>query len=239
MMETNFNVKKYTSTNKPRFCLDTPSSLDLMPPTHTSWKRWWPLMVTRENYKIYKKWVINFFFRKSIPFFISFWPIHWSLHCKKYQYHPLLSSSSTGLYSWKSKTNYLSALHFWNSSYNYLHVLVMKMISHKKQMWQIWSKSDAVIWFLPREFGLVQVPVLSLRLLGCLTLALQNLPHKLISACISFHPNPIRFYRHPKWKTLLLEFFFFFASVIKLPTKQFNNSPIVLNLLLNMNNNFI
>ena len=75
-------------------------------------------------------------------------------------------------------------------------------------MWQVWSESDVVIWLLLPELGLVQVPVLCLRLLGCLTLALQNLQLKLISARISIHPNPICFYIHPKLKTFPLEIFF-------------------------------
>ena len=46
-----------------------------------------------------------------------------------------------------------------------------------KQMWQVWSESDVVIWLLLPGIGLVQVPVLSLELLGCLMLAMQNLLH--------------------------------------------------------------
>ena len=40
----------------------------------------------------------------------------------------------------------------------------------------------------------VQVYILSLWLLGCLILALQNLQHKLVSPCISIHQNPMFLY---------------------------------------------
>ena len=58
-------------------------------------------------------------------------------------------------------------------------------------MCQVWSASDVKIWLLPLEIGLVQVPVLCLRLLGCLTLALKNLQQKMISVHISVLLNSV------------------------------------------------
>ena len=145
------------------------------------------------------------FICKSIQLFISLWQIYRLLCCKKDQQRVLPSSSSKDLYSWKWKLNYLIAFYFGNTLYNYLHDLLRKMISYRKQMWQVGSVSNIIIWLLLLEFGLHKVPILSLWLLRCLLL--QNLLRKLISAHISIHPNPICFYIHPKLKTLLLESF--------------------------------
>ena len=128
---------------------------------------------------------------KFIRFFVSFWQIHWSLCCKKYQHYVLPSSSSKVLH-------YLIVLHLRNTSYDYSLALVKKTISHKKQTWKIWSDSGIVIWWLLPELSLVQLPILPLQLFGCLILALQNLHHKLILARISIHSNQIYFYIHPK-----------------------------------------
>ena len=131
-----------------------------------------------------------------------------------------ISTTSKGLYSWKLNPNYLITIHFRNTSYNYLHVLVKKTITHRKQMWQVWSESVIVNWLLLLEFGLIQFPILSMQLLGCLTIALQNLLHRLISACISVHPNPSCSYFHPKLKTLPLKKFILWTW----KSFRFNNS---------------
>ena len=54
--------------------------------------------------------------------------------------------------------------------------------------------------FFLTKLGLLQVSVLYLRLLGCLTIALQNLQHKLISVRILVHPNPMFFMYIQSWK---------------------------------------
>ena len=70
------------------------------------------------------------------------------------------------------------------------------------------SESDVGSWLLFPKLGLIQVSALSsLRLLRCLTLVLQNLPHKLISTRISIPSNPVCFYVDPKLKTLPSNFF--------------------------------
>ena len=40
---------------------------------------------------------------------------------------------------------------------NYLHALMMKMISHWKHIWQVWSESDVAIWLLLPGLGVFQV----------------------------------------------------------------------------------
>ena len=118
------------------------------------------------------------------------------------------------------KTKYLISFHFGSTSYNYLYALVKKTISLKKQMLQVKSESDLVIWLLLPEFVLVQVPILSLRLLEYLMLTLQNLQHKLISSHISTHPNLMFLYTFKVGKVsygiFFFFFFFFFVSMKKI-----------------------
>ena len=92
--------------------------------------------------------------------------------------------------------------------HNYLHALVKKSISHRKEIWPVWSEYNIVIWLHLPLLDFVQVPVLSLRLFGCLMIPLRNLQHRPISARISIHPNSLSFYLHPKLKMLSSEHFF-------------------------------
>ena len=106
------------------------------------------------------------------------------------------------------KPDNFNILHFRNASFNHLHALVKNTIFHRKHLWQVGSEWGVVIRLLLPKLSLVQVPISSLRLIGCLSFALQNLQHKLISARISIHTNPKYFYIHPKLKTLTSEIFF-------------------------------
>ena len=107
-----------------------------------------------------------------------------------------------------------------------------KTIFTRWQMWQVKSESDGVNWFYPLQLRLVQVLVLSWHLHGCLLLAVQSLQHKLISARISIHPNPICFFYTSKFEN---------ASLGKKKCKREKASELFhcFKSLLNMKNNFI
>ena len=173
---------------------------------------------------------------KSI-IFVCFRQIRLSLCWKKYQNHALPSSfsSSKGLYSRIWKPNYFVVLYFGNTSYNHLNVL-MKGISQRQQMWQVRSESDVVIRLLLSEFGLLQVPVLSLRLLGCwfykicsiiwFQLVLQSIPNQYILYTFKIENSFIRNFLSPTWQS------FGFNNSTNLNSHCFKS-------LLNVNNNFI